>query len=120
MVMAKCFPQFEHNYNQVSRELMYNWFNKHLQLGQQEPVVEKPFVPVPPRELSVFDEQHPLPKDAVGIERLRQTLTEISTQQIDALRPRDAQSLAEFRRVIDTALRVMIHDRMPAQTEVAR
>ena len=38
-----------------------------LKLGLSEPVVEKPFVPVPPRELSVFDEQHPLPKDAVGI-----------------------------------------------------
>ena len=64
-VMAKCFPQFDHNYNQVSREVMYNWFNKHLNLGQPEPVVEKPFVPVPPKELSVYDEQHPLPKDAV-------------------------------------------------------
>ncbi len=34
-VMAKCFPQYEHNYNQVSREVMYNWFNKYLQLGYQ-------------------------------------------------------------------------------------
>src|SRR5262245_30412320 len=42
-VLAKCFPQFGHNYNQVSREVMYNWFNKHLQLGQKSPVVEKPF-----------------------------------------------------------------------------
>src|SRR5205085_6897807 len=40
-VMAKCFPQFEHNYNQVSRELMYNWFNKHLNLGLSAPVEEK-------------------------------------------------------------------------------
>src|SRR5919108_699085 len=42
-VMARAFPQFKHNYNQVSREVMYNWFNKHLRLGQPEPVVEKPF-----------------------------------------------------------------------------
>ena len=48
---------------------MYNWFNKHLKLGQPEPVVEKPFVPVPPKELSVYDEQHPRPKDAVDAER---------------------------------------------------
>ena len=60
--MAKCWPQFGHNYNQVSRELMYNWFNKHLKLGQPEPVDEKPFVPVPPKELSVFDDEHPLPE----------------------------------------------------------
>ena len=44
-VMAKCFPMFEHNYNQVSREVMYNWFNKHLDLKQPSPVVEKPFKP---------------------------------------------------------------------------
>src|ERR1700738_4264526 len=29
-VSAKCWKQFGHNYNQVSREYMYNWFNKHL------------------------------------------------------------------------------------------
>ena len=70
-VMAKCFPQFGHNYNQVSREVMYNWFNKYLNLGQPEPVVEKPFKPIPPKELSVFDAKHPLPKDAVDAVRLR-------------------------------------------------
>src|SRR5262249_50960152 len=30
-VAARCWPQFGHNYNQVSREMMYAWFNKHLQ-----------------------------------------------------------------------------------------
>src|SRR5207244_3664311 len=84
-VMAKCFPQFGHNYNQVSRELMYNWFNKHLQLGQPEPVAEKPFEPVPPKELSVYDAEHPEPTDAVNAERLRQYLTEASDRQVAAL-----------------------------------
>ncbi len=67
-VLARCFPQFQHNYNQVSREVMYNWFNKHLQLNQTEPVVEKPFKPVPPKELSVYDAEHPRPADSVGAE----------------------------------------------------
>jgi dienelactone hydrolase len=112
-VMAKCFKQFEHNYNQVSREVMYNWFNKHLRLKQKEPVVEKPFVPVPPTELSVFDEDHPLPKDAVGAKKLRQYLSEASDKQMAALQPRDAQSLKKFQTVVRTALRVMINDRIP-------
>src|SRR5260370_32647894 len=60
-VMAKCFPKFDHNYNQVSREVMYNWFNKHLKLGLESPVVEKPFEPVPAKQLSVYDEEHPRP-----------------------------------------------------------
>src|SRR5438105_5033671 len=112
-VLARCFPQFQHNYNQVSRELMYNWFNKHLHLGQSEPVTERPFVPVPPRELSVFDSQHPRPADAAGVEALRRYMTEASDQQIAALLPKDEPSLNEFRRIVGTALQVMVGDRLP-------
>jgi dienelactone hydrolase len=117
-VMARCFPQFGHNYNQVSREVMYNWFNKHLQLGQSEPVVEKPFKPVPAKELSVYDDAHPRPGDSVGAERLRDTMRETSDRQINALLPKDAKGLAEYRRVIGTALRVMIGDELPKSDEV--
>jgi dienelactone hydrolase len=117
-VMAQCFPQFEHNYNQVSRQVMYNWFNKTLKLGQPEPVVEKPFEPIPSKELSVYDQQHPLPKDAVDAARLRQLMAEASDKQIEALRPKDAKGLDEYRRVIGTALRVMVHDDLPRPGEV--
>jgi dienelactone hydrolase len=117
-VMAKCFPQFEHNYNQVSREVMYNWFNKHLHLGQKEPVTEKPFVPVPPRELSVYDKDHPLPDDAVGAEKLRQFMARRSDRQMAALYPRDAARWKGFRRVVGTALRIMIADQIPAAADV--
>jgi dienelactone hydrolase len=118
-VMAKCFPQFPHNYNQVSREVMYNWFNKHLHLGQPEPVVEKPFVPVSPQSLSVYDEQHPRPKDAVGAAQLRRWMAEASDRQIDKLLPREGGDLGEYRRVVGAALRVMIHDQLPQAEEVA-
>ncbi len=117
-VSAHCFPQFKHNYNQVSREVMYNWFNRYLHLGWPEPVTEKPFVPVPPKELSVYDERHPLPKDAVGAEELRKTLTVASDKQVNALHPHDATGLERFRHVIGTALRVMVHDRLPRPEEV--
>jgi hypothetical protein len=117
-VLARCFPQFPHNYNQVSREVMYNWFNKHLKLGQSEPVVEKPFQPVPPKELSVYDASHPRPSDSVDAARLRQYMTEQSDKQIAALLPKDEKSLAEYRRIFGTALRVMIHDELPAADQV--
>jgi dienelactone hydrolase len=113
-VAAKCWPQFGHNYNQVSREYMYNWFNRHLKLGRPEPVVEKPFVPVPPKELSVFDEQHPRPKDAVELNGLRRYLTAESGKQLQGLFPKDAKGLAELRRVAGTALRVMMSDELPS------
>jgi hypothetical protein len=115
-VTARCFKQFGHNYNQVSRELMYNLFNKHLHLGQAEPVFEKPFVPVPPAQLSVFDEQHPLPIDAVDARGLRDYLTRESDSRLKKLFPKDARTLAELREVIAPALRVMIGDQ-PGQRE---
>jgi hypothetical protein len=73
---------------------------------------------VPPRELSVFDDEHPRPRDAVGADGLRKYLTEASNRQLAALEPKDSESLKEFRRVVGTALRVMIHDRLPASDQV--
>lgn len=106
-VMAKAFLQFDHNYNQVSRELMYNWMNQHLKLGLKGPIAERAFVPVAPQELSVYDAEHPMPKAALDAPRLRQIMAEASDKQIDALMPKHAAGLAEFRRVAGTALRVM-------------
>jgi hypothetical protein len=118
-VMAKALTQFKHNYNQVSREVMYNWFNKHLRLGLPEPVVEQPFVPVPPKQLSVFDAEHPLPRDAVGVERLRQTITELSDRQMAPLQGfKDAAGLKQFRHTIGAALRVMVQDALPPADQV--
>jgi dienelactone hydrolase len=117
-VMARCLPQFGHNYNQVSRELMYTWLNRHLRLGQREPVRERPFEPVPPRDLSVYDARHPRPSDTVGAAELRRVMTAASDRQQAALRPKDPESLKEFRRVVGIALGVMIHDRLPEPGEV--
>jgi dienelactone hydrolase len=117
-VTARCFPEFKHNYNQVSREVMYNWFNKHLKLGLPEPVVEKPFEPVPPKELSVYDDEHPRPADAADARKLRQTMAEASDRQIEALLPKDSKGYDEYRRVFGTALRVLIHDEMPRADDV--
>src|SRR5262249_40855642 len=110
-VIAKCFPQFGHNYNQVSREVMYNFFNKHFKLGRPEPVTEREIKPATPKELTVFDAEHPVPKDALPVEKLRQVMTEASDKQMAALLPNDAASLAEFKKVVGTALRVMVGDK---------
>jgi hypothetical protein len=97
---------------------MYNWFNKHLKLGLPEPVVEKPFEPVPAKELSVYTEDHPRPSDFLSAEKLRQYLSDSSDKQIAALMPRDESSLAEYRRVFGTALRVMVGDTLPDGKEI--
>jgi hypothetical protein len=98
--------------------MMYDWFNKHLDLKQKSPVEEKPFVPVPPVELSVFDEKHPLPKDSVNAAKLRAHLTKTSDEQIEALKPKSAEPLANYRKVFGPALRVMLSSHLPEGKEL--
>ena len=51
--------EFGHNYNQVSRLAMYRWFHLHLNLHGSVEESELNFIE--PRDLSVFDTQHPAP-----------------------------------------------------------
>ncbi len=88
---------FEHNYNQVSREFMYQWVNRWLNLGYPTPVKEKPFVPLKPQEMSVYDNDHVRPADSVNAEKLRAYMTATSDAQIAALR--------EFARISESGRR---------------
>lgn len=106
---------FEHNYNQWSRELMEDWFNKYLKLGWPSPVKEKPFVPVAPKELSVYDDEHPRPADTADAATLRKTMTAESDQQLDELFKNNP---GEYRDVVGTALRVMVNDNLPGPGDV--
>jgi hypothetical protein len=116
-VFAKCFPQFGHNYNQVSREMMYNWFNAHLNLGRRDAIVEQDFWPIDPSDLRVFDKQHPQPADAKDATELRQYLTGVADKQFAELLPKDAAGLDHFRQVVGTALHVMIGADTPAPSD---
>lgn len=109
------YRAFPHNYNQVSRELAYNFLNKHLKLGLPSPITERPFQPVAPGELSVWDAQHPLPTDAADADALRKTMQAASDAQLNHLIASDPQ---EYRRILTAALRVMINDRLPARVQV--
>jgi dienelactone hydrolase len=117
-VDAKCWPMFEHNYNQPAREMMYAWFNKHLSLGIKETIQEKPFVPVPPKELTVYTEKHPLPADSKNVSKLREWLTLDSEKKILPLLDDVQKNQTEYRRVIGTALRVMLGGGLPESREV--
>jgi hypothetical protein len=117
LVDAHCWPEFGHNYNQVSREYMYRWFNKHI-LGKDEAVKEQAFKPVPPAELAVFDSEHPRPKDELNSERLRHVMTEAAEARMKKLTPKDEKTLGEFRYFVGAALRVMIGDEMPKADDI--
>lgn len=55
---------FPHNYNAVTRSAFFTFLNKHFNLGQPSPVIEKDFEPLPREKLTVWDAAHPAPKAA--------------------------------------------------------
>jgi hypothetical protein len=103
---------YPHNHNLRSRELQYAWLNKHLKLGLPEPVTEKPFEPVPPKELSVFDADHPRPADEADAVTLRKTMTRTSDGQLAALKR------GEYLKTMRVALQAMVVDQIPAPGDV--
>jgi dienelactone hydrolase len=114
LVMAKPLVQFPHNYNYVSRAVMYLWMNKHLGLGLAEPIVEEDFKPLSKAEMSVWDDEHRKPRGGEEYERsLVRWISEDSQRQMEALVPRDAASLAEYRRVVGGAVDAMIGRGLP-------
>jgi len=121
-VMAK-YLKFPHNYNQPSREVMYNFFNRHLNFGAKGTIKETPFNPVDPKQLSVFDAEHPLPLGTLNAEGLKRNLT--AAQEAMLLRfvkksekENDSKEIEIFHKMERSALRAMMADELPNDVEV--
>jgi dienelactone hydrolase len=138
--VAAVHQPFEHGDHLLSRELMYSFFSRHLRptgpalserkspgraegpaLSERKSpgraegaIVEPPFTPVPPAELSVFDAAHPRPSDEIDVVALRRNLTRDSDQQMAAL----SREPARYREVVSTALEAMINDPLASRVEV--
>jgi dienelactone hydrolase len=109
-VMLKSLTHFGHNYNYVSRAAMYQWFNKHLKLGLQEPIVEEDYGRLTKEEMSVWDPQAkggPDPSAALGTgfeRRLLRWITDDSEKQLRQAR----ESPAAYREIVGGAIDVII------------
>jgi hypothetical protein len=111
--VAAKYMNFPHNYNLPSRMMMYEFFNRTLKLGVAA-IAERPYVPLTQAEATVFGEGHPAPERSETSEvALLRSLDEASRKQLSAIAPKDAASLAEFRRVVGGALEVMIGRALP-------
>jgi dienelactone hydrolase len=120
-VMARPLLHFPHNYNSVSRAVMYSWMNKHLGLGHEEPVVEEDYQPLAQEDMSVWNSEHPQPPGGAEHERaLLRAITEQSDRQLAAVRPTDPASLAKFREVVGGALDVIIGRQLPPPGSIER
>jgi dienelactone hydrolase len=106
-ISGKYIP-YEHNYNQVSRMMMYGVFQKALGLPAGE-IVERDFQPLTKDEATVWNAEHPQPPagDEAELKVMRAFAAEFD-QQLRDLEPTDPVSLAEYRRVIGGGWDVLI------------
>lgn len=108
---------FGHNYNYPSRAAMYSWFNKHLKLGLEEPVVEEDHKRLTQEEVTVWSDKHPQPKGGPDFERkLLKWWIEDARQQMPT--PKDAESLAKYREIVGGGLEAILARKLPAKDEV--
>lgn len=99
---------FEHNYNQPSRMMMYAFMQRAIGEGQAE-LVERDFVPLSKEEASVWNAEHPFPGNGEEAElKILWAFAQEFDQQLAALTPRDAASLAEYQRVVGGGWQVLI------------
>ena len=119
LVMAKPLVHFGHNYNYVSRAVMYHWLNRHLELGFEEPIVEEDFQPLSTEEMTVWDDEHPRPDGGDDYERaLLRWITQDSQRQMAALVPKDKKGLARYRQIVGGAVDVMTGHGLPEPARV--
>jgi cephalosporin-C deacetylase-like acetyl esterase len=119
-VFCKANLHFPHNYNYVSRAIVYSFLNKHLKLGFQDPIVEEDFRPLTEQEMTVWDASHPKPPAGDDYERsLLREITQDSERQMAKLVPHDRPSLDEYRKVVGGAVDVMIGRRVPPAGAIA-
>lgn len=104
-VMLKPLLHFGHNYNYVSRAVMYGWFNKHLHLGLPEPIVEEDYPRLTREEMSVWDDEHAKPTGGPEFERklLRWLAADAERQLNEASKSPD-----DFRRVFGGGIEVVV------------
>ena len=109
-VMCRKLTHFPHNYNYVTRATMYTWFNRHLKLGLQDPIVEEDWEPLTDAEKTVWDNDHPAPHTDANYEpALLQVMAKQSDAQIATVSPTSQKTTVEpYRALVGKALETII------------
>ncbi len=119
-VVLNSRTHFKHNYNYVNRAVMYGWLNRHLQLGQKEPIVEGDYQRLTTAEMTVWDDRHPQPKpgDPEFERNLLAWWKNDADEQLNKLTPEDAASLKKYKEVVGDGIDAIIGRRLPAAKDI--
>ena len=105
-VFLKRGEHFPHNYNAVTRSAFYTFLNKHFELGFRAPVLEQDFDPLPPEQLTVWNDKHPAPTPADP--ELERDLLEWMTEDAEKQLQEAAATPEGLNEVIRPAVEVLI------------
>lgn len=112
---------FPHNYNTVTRGIMYAWMNKYLGLGLEEPIRESDWEPLTEAEYTVWNEQHPAPPAGVDYERkLLQQLNERDQAALFHHAPTNSSDISKYLTTVRAAWETLIGRTLPASEDVQR
>lgn len=112
---------FPHNYNAVTRRIMYEWMNEHLDLGLDTPIVEQDWKPLTKEEYTVWNAQHPAPEGGPAYER--QLLQQLNQRDLDALHHHEPTGPTEIQNYLTTVRNgwnTLIGRDLPAAEDVQR
>ena len=120
-VFCISYLNFGHNYNYVTRRHMYHWFNRHMQLGLKEPIVEHDWKPLTADEYTVWDDNHPAPEAGVPHEiKLLKVIDQDSSQQItEALRSSE-NKVETLQALHGAALKAIVGRGLSSMKEISR
>jgi len=110
--------QFPHNYNYVTRGLMYELFNRELKLGLKSPIVENDWKPLDEKERAVWGGDFPKPPGGDDYEAsLTKDIDSISTTRLAAL---STKGIGEFRRIVGGAFEAILGVGLRTSGEIER
>ena len=104
---------FDHNYNQTSREAVYEWFGRWL-LHHPNPsaLKEAAYRKEADADLAVWPDKK-LPADALNEAQLAGALVKLAQAQLQSLKPTDKASREHYNEVMLPAWRHTLHVDMP-------
>jgi dienelactone hydrolase len=110
---------FNHNYNQSTREEVYAFFGEYL-LRASNPAAlkEAPYPPASTLDLRVFPDGKP-PQDTLTMAGLAAQLTVQAKAQLAALAPKDRATLKKYQDTLMPAWRHTLQVSLPGKNELA-
>ena len=112
---------FPHNYNAVTRGIMYSWMNKHLKPGRKEPIKELDWKPLTAEEYTVWNDEHPAPPGGDDYER--KLLKQMNDRDLVALSghsPTGASNIQNYFTTVRSAWETLIGRGLPKAEDVQR